>query len=323
MNNLYSEFYGEEAYLKLINYIAKNGDVRVDRTKTGTKAIFGTLLKFDLSKGFPILTTKRVPFKLVLSELLWFLKGDTNIRYLLERGNHIWDEWAFKKWVSSDEYTGPDMTDFGNRCLVDEEFNEVYQKELTDFCNRILTDDEFSEKYGDLGEVYGRQWRAWEDADGNVHDQITQLIHDIKHNPTSRRLLVNAWNVGKLKNMELPPCHFTFQFFVEGNKLSCKFTMRSVDTFLGLPFNIASYASLTHILANECGLEPGELIFEGGDTHVYLNHLEQVELQCSRDVRELPVLTINTNKSIFDLDMEDFTLEGYKPHPSIKAPIAV
>ena len=323
MNELYKTLYGEEAYLRLIDYIAKNGDTRMDRTKTGTKAVFGTMLKFDLSKGFPIFTTKRVPFKLVASELLWFLRGDTNIRYLLERGNNIWNEWAFKKWVESDEYHGPDMTDFGNRCLVDEEFNKLYEEELKSFCNRILTDDEFSAKYGELGDVYGRQWRSWEDADGNVHDQIAQLLHDIKHNPTSRRLLVNAWNVGRLKTMELPPCHFTFQFFVEGNKLSCKFTMRSVDCFLGLPFNVASYAMLTHMIANECGLEPGELTFEGGDTHVYMNHMKQVALQCSREVRELPTLYINPDKSIFELDMEDFRLDGYKPHPTIKAPIAV
>lgn len=324
MNELYKNFYGEEAYLNMLQHILDNGDERMDRTKTGTKAVFGTMLRFDVSKSFPLLTTKRVPFKLIVSELLWFLRGDTNIQYLVKRNNHIWDEWAFKKWVESDEYKGPDMKDFGNRCLVDEDFNELYQVELESFLDRIVNDDEFAAKYGDLGDVYGRQWRAWDDGEGNEIDQIKELIHLIKTDPTSRRLIVNAWNVGRLFRMALPPCHYTFQFFVRENKyLDIRFIMRSVDTFLGLPFNIASYAILLHLIARECGLEVGEVIFEGGDTHIYSNHVEQVQEQISREIREMPQLQITEGVSIFELDVEDFTLIDYNPHPSIKAPIAV
>lgn len=324
MNELYKDFYGEEAYLNMLQHILDNGDERMDRTKTGTKAVFGTMLRFDVSKSFPIFTTKRVPFKLVISELLWFLRGDTNIQYLVKRNNHIWNEWAFKKWVESDEYKGPDMTDFGNRCLVDEEFNELYQKELASFLDKIINDDEFAAKYGDLGDVYGRQWRAWDDGEGNVIDQIKEIIHLIKTDPSSRRLIVNAWNVGRLLQMALPPCHYTFQFFVRENKyLDIRFIMRSVDSFLGLPFNIPSYAALLHLIARECGLEVGELVFEGGDTHIYSNHVEQVKEQLSREIREMPQLHITEGKDIFELDVDDFTLVGYNPHPTIKAPIAV
>ena len=321
----------EQTYLDFLQYILDNGVKKEDRTGTGTISVFGYQMRYDLSKGFPLFTTKRVPFRLVASELLWFIKGDTNIRYLLQHNNHIWDEWAFKKWVESDEYEGPDMTDFGRRCLVDEEFNVLYEKELKDFCNRVLQDDEFAEKYGDLGNVYGKQWRRWTDSEGNEIDQLKDVIEQIKNNPDSRRLIVNAWNPEDVINAgakgsksALPPCHVMFQFYVIEGKLSCMLTQRSVDSLLGCPFNVASYALLTHLIAHECGLEVGEFIHSAGDAHIYLNHIEQVKEQLSRELRDLPTLKINPEKkSIFDIEMEDLTIEGYNPHPPIKAPIAV
>ena len=321
----------EQTYLDFLQYILDNGVKKEDRTGTGTISVFGYQMRYDLSKGFPLFTTKRVPFRLVASELLWFIKGDTNIRYLLQHNNHIWDEWAFKKWVESDEYQGPDMTDFGRRCLVDEEFNVLYQKELNDFCNRVLEDDDFMRKYGDLGNVYGKQWRRWTDSEGNEIDQLKDVIEQIKNNPDSRRLIVNAWNPEDVINAgakgsksALPPCHVMFQFYVIDGKLSCMLTQRSIDTLLGCPFNVASYALLTHLIAHECGLEVGEFIHSAGDAHIYLNHVEQVKEQLSREPRDLPTLKINPDKkSIFDIEMEDLSIEGYDPHPAIKAPIAV
>ncbi|MBD8035970.1 thymidylate synthase [Solibacillus sp. A46] len=321
----------EKTYLDFMKYILDNGVKKEDRTGTGTISVFGYQMRFDLSKGFPLFTTKRTSFKLIASELLWFIKGDTNIRYLLQHNNHIWDEWAFKKWVESDEYEGPDMTDFGRRCLEDEEFNLLYKKELKDFCDRVLTDDEFAEKYGDLGNVYGKQWRRWTDSEGNEIDQIKDVINQIKTNPDSRRLIVNAWNPEDVINAgakgskaALPPCHVMFQFYVANNKLSCQLYQRSGDTFLGINYNITSYALLLYLMAKECNLEVGEFIHTVGDAHIYLNHVEQVEEQLSREPRDLPTLTINTDKqSIFDIELEDLTIEGYNPHPSIKAPIAV
>lgn len=321
----------ERAYLNLLDEILTNGIKKEDRTGTGTLSIFGHQMRFDLSKGFPLLTTKRVPFKLVASELLWFIKGDTNIRYLLQHNNHIWDEWAFKKWVESDEYQGPDMSDFGRRCLVDEEFNKLYQDELNRFCQRVLADDEFASKYGELGNVYGKQWRNWTTSDGQAIDQLQDVIDQIKNNPDSRRIIVNAWNPEDVINAgskgskaALPPCHVMFQFYVAEGKLSCQLMQRSLDTLLGCPFNIASYALLTHLIAHECGLEAGEFIHSIGDAHIYLNHIEQVKEQLSREPRELPILRINPDKqSIFDIELEDLMVEGYNPHPTIKAPIAV
>ena len=321
----------ERAYLDLLNEILTNGVKKEDRTGTGTLSIFGHQMRFDLSEGFPLLTTKRVPFKLVASELLWFIKGDTNIRYLLQNKNHIWDEWAFKKWVESDEYNGPDMTDFGRRCLVDEDFNKLYQQELDKFCNRVLTDDDFAAKYGDLGNVYGKQWRSWTTSDGGTIDQLQDVIDQIKNNPDSRRIIVNAWNPEDVINAgakgskaALPPCHVMFQFYVAEGKLSCQLMQRSLDTLLGCPFNIASYALLTHLIAHECGLEVGDFIHSIGDAHIYLNHIEQVKEQLSREPKPLPTLHINPDKkSIFDIELEDLTIEGYDPHPAIKAPIAV
>lgn len=261
-------------YLDLLADVLENGTEKTDRTGTGTISVFGRQLRFDLTQGFPLLTTKRLHIKSIVHELIWFLSGETNIQYLRENGVKIWDEWA------------------------DEE--------------------------GNLGPVYGSQWRTWTTADGRTIDQISNVIAQIKSNPDSRRHLVNAWNVGEVDNMALPPCHYAFQFYVADGKLSCMFQMRSTDTFLGLPFNIASYALLTHMVAEQCGLEVGELIYSGGDVHIYSNHVEQVKLQLEREPYPLPRLEVKRKPdSIFDYRFEDFEFVGYQYHPTIKAPIAV
>ncbi|MBP5335020.1 MAG: thymidylate synthase [Bacteroidales bacterium] len=261
-------------YLDLLRHIYTDGVVKTDRTGVGTKSIFGWQSRYDLSEGFPLLTTKKVHLKSIIYELLWFLSGSTNIGYLKEHGVSIWDEWA--------------------------------------------------DENGDLGPVYGHQWRSWPTPDGGSIDQITKLIDTIKNNPNSRRMLVSAWNVAEVDNMALPPCHCLFQFYVAEGKLSCQLYQRSADTFLGVPFNIASYALLTMMIAQVCGLEPGEFIHTTGDTHLYLNHLEQAALQLSREPRPLPRMIINPQvKDIFSFKYEDFTLEGYDPWPAIKAPVAV
>ncbi|MDN6194714.1 MAG: thymidylate synthase [Alkalibacterium gilvum] len=313
----------ENEYLDLAQRILDEGSERGDRTGTGTKSIFGHQMRFDLQKGFPLLTTKRVYFKLIKSELLWFLKGDTNIRFLLENNNHIWDEWAFLNYINSKDYTGPDMTDFGLRSQSDPEFKKDYEKEITLFRERVLSDDAFAEKYGSLGNVYGAQWRSWQTKDGGVIDQIKNVIESIKENPMSRRHIVSAWNPEEVPDMALPPCHTLFQFYVEDNKLSCQLYQRSGDVFLGVPFNIASYALLTHLIAQETNLEVGEFIHTLGDAHLYLNHMEQINKQLSREPKELPRLVLNKDKSIFDFDMDDIKVENYHPHKGIKAPIAV
>lgn len=311
-------------YLELLEKIKQEGIEKSDRTGTGTKSIFGYQMRFDLSKGFPILTTKRVPFGLIKSELLWFIKGDTNIRYLLQHNNHIWDEWAFKRYVESPDYTGEDMTDFGRRSLQDPVFKEVYEKELETFCQRILNEDDFAAKYGELGNIYGSQWRHWKTTQGETIDQLAQVIEMLKTSPDSRRLIVSAWNPEDVPSMALPPCHTMFQFYVADGKLSCQLYQRSADVFLGVPFNIASYALLTHLIANEVGLEVGEFVHTLGDAHLYLNHLEQVDLQLSRETYELPQLVLkHPEKSLYDLEVTDVVLEGYECHPTIKAPIAV
>jgi thymidylate synthase len=263
-----------QQYHDLLRHILTQGVQKGDRTGTGTISVFGYQMRFDLQNGFPLLTTKKVHTKSIIHELLWFLKGETNIRYLKENGVSIWDEWA--------------------------------------------------DENGNLGPVYGKQWRSWETRDGRVIDQITDVIAEIKRNPNSRRLIVSAWNVGELKEMALLPCHALFQFYVADGKLSCQLYQRSADVFLGVPFNIASYALLTAMIAQVCDLEAGDFIWTGGDTHLYSNHLEQVELQLSRDFRELPVLKLNPAvKNIFDFTYEDIIIENYNPHPAIKAPVAV
>src|SRR5699024_10317333 len=311
---------GEQAYLNLCKQILEKGHVKGDRTGTGTYSVFGDQIRFDLQKGFPLLTTKRVPFRLIVTELLWFINGDTNIRYLLEHNNNIWNEWAFEKCIKSEEYKGIDMSDFGMRSQRDEEFKKHYEEEMETFKYRILNDDEFAQKYGDLGFVYGKQWRDWRTSKGETIDQLRQVVDSIKHNPNSRRHIVSAWNPEDIPSMALPPCHTLFQFYVADGKLSCQLYQRSADVFLGVPFNIASYALLTELIAHVCGLEPGEFIHTFGDAHIYANHLEQVKTQLNRSIRQAPLLKINKNiTNLFDFELHDIELIGYDPHPTIKA----
>ena len=263
-----------QQYLDLLRHIRENGVMKEDRTGTGTQSVFGYQMRFNLADGFPLLTTKKVHLKSIIYELLWFISGNTNVRWLQEHGVSIWDEWA--------------------------------------------------DENGDLGPVYGHQWRSWPAADGRVIDQLSQVIDLIQHNPDSRRMLVSAWNPGEVDKMALPPCHCLFQFYVADGKLSCQLYQRSADVFLGVPFNIASYALLTLMIAQVCSLQPGEFVHTTGDTHIYRNHFEQVEQQLSRTPRPLPVMRLNPEvKSVFDFQYEDFTLEGYDPWPAIKAPVAV
>ena len=263
-----------KAYLDLLRHIQAHGTVKNDRTGTGTISTFGYQMRFDLSEGFPVLTTKRLHLRSIIHELLWFLRGDTNIAYLRENGVTIWDEWA--------------------------------------------------DAYGNLGPVYGSQWRSWPAPDGRHIDQIAQVVDQIERNPDSRRLIVSAWNVAEIDRMALPPCHALFQFYVADGRLSCQLYQRSADVFLGVPFNIASYALLTMMIAQVTGLVPGEFVHTLGDAHIYLNHREQVALQLTRTPRPLPVMRINPDvRSIFGFRYEDFSLDGYDPYPSIKAPVAV
>lgn len=314
----------EQAYLDLVENILTKGETRTDRTGTGTKSIFGYQMHFSLKEGFPLLTTKKVPFSLIKSELLWFLRGDTNIRYLLEHNNHIWDEWAFQRYVASEDYQGPDMTDFVRRAQQDEVFNHSYRQEKEQFCQRILADEEFAQRYGELGPIYGKQWCSWEKRDGSTLNQLKNVIDEIKRNPDSRRLIVSAWNPEDVDAMALPPCHVLFQFYVQNGKLSCQLYQRSGDVFLGVPFNIASYALLTHLIAHECQLEVGDFVHTLGDAHIYLNHIEQMQEQLKRTPYPFPTLKLNPAKaSIFAFTMEDIQLENYQSHPTIKGEVAV
>ena len=263
-----------QQYLNLLKYVNDYGIKKLDRTGTGTLSVFGYQMRFNLSQNFPLLTTKKIHLKSVIYELLWFLSGDTNIKFLKDNGVSIWDEWA--------------------------------------------------DQDGELGPVYGHQWRSWPTPEGKTIDQISNLINQIKNNPDSRRLIVSAWNVGEIEKMKLPPCHAFFQFYVAEGKLSCQLYQRSADIFLGVPFNIASYALLTMMVAQVCGLKTGDFVHTLGDAHIYLNHSEQVKIQLSRSIKEPPIMKINKDRtSIFDFTYDDFILEGYDPHPLIKGTVAV
>ena len=293
-------------YLELLDKICREGVVRGDRTGTGTKGIFGYQMRFDLSEGFPLVTTKKLFLKGVIYELLWFLRGDTNIKYLVDNGVHIWDSDAFRY--------------YNELCIK----HGVLPVDMETFLAAAGMESPIDGyRFGDLNNVYGYQWRSWPTGDGGAIDQIKRVIETIKTNPNSRRMIVSAWNVADVDSMALPPCHTMFQFFVAEGKLSCQLYQRSGDTFLGVPFNIASYALLTMMIAKECGLEPGEFIHTLGDAHLYLNHQEQAEEQLSREPRQLPKMHLNPAvESIFDYKYEDFTLEGYDPYPAIKAPLS-
>ncbi len=305
----------DDAYLDLLRHIRDNGATKTDRTGTGTKSVFGYQMRFDLKKGFPLLTTKKVFLNGIIHELLWFLAGSTNLQYLAERNVHIWDEWPYKAYLKR------------NNLPIPKSETEEWKSGLKDFVEKIKSDNDFAKDYGNLGPIYGYQWRHWKTPDGREIDQIKEVIETLKKSPDSRRIIVSAWNPSDIDEMAkagLPPCHCLFQFYVADGKLSCQLYQRSCDTFLGVPFNIASYALLTMMIAQVCDLDVGEFIWTGGDTHLYLNHLEQVEEQLAREPRPAPTLKINPDvKDIFDFKFEDFTLEGYDPHPAIKAPIAV
>ncbi|MCV3295592.1 thymidylate synthase [Oenococcus kitaharae] len=315
----------EAQYLNLAKKILTEGHEKMDRTKTGTRSLFGAQMRFDLHEGFPLLTTKKVFFGLIKSELLWFLRGDNNIRFLLQHHNHIWDEWPFKKWVQSSDYTGPDMTDFGLRAQKDPVFAAQYNEQKQIFTDRILTDDAFNQKFGNIGDVYGKLWRSWPDSqDNGVVDQISRLISEIRTNPNSRRLILTAWNPETTPFAALPSCHVLSQFYVADGKLSLQMYQRSGDFFLGIPFNIASYSLLLSMVAAQTGLQVGEFIHTIGDAHIYSNHIEQISEQLTRPMHELPTLKLNPQvKSIFDYQMADIKIENYIHEDPIKAPVAV
>ena len=295
-------------YLDLLDKIMRDGVVKGDRTGTGTRSIFGHQMRFDLEEGFPLLTTKRVFLKGVIRELLWFLAGDTNIKYLVDNGVHIWDNDAYR-------YYNELCVRHGVLPVTEEAFLAAAQ------AGTLSPIEGYT--FGDLNHVYGYQWRSWPRPDGGGIDQIRQVVDTIKRNPDSRRMIVSAWNVAEVDDMALPPCHVLFQFYVAEGRLSCQLYQRSADTFLGVPFNIASYALLTMMIARECGLRAGEFVHTLGDAHLYLNHLEQAREQLSRTPRPLPRMRLNPDvKSVFDFRYDDFTLEGYDPWPAIKAPMS-
>lgn len=285
-------------YIDLCNYILNNGVKKDDRTGTGTISVFGYQMRFNLGEGFPLLTTKKVHLKSIIHELLWFISGSTNIKYLVDNDVRIWNDWPYDLYKNSPDFQG---------------------ETIEEFAAKIKESDEFAKKYGNLGPVYGKQWR-----DFNGVDQLSNLIEQIKTNPNSRRLIISAWNPAEVDKMALPPCHSFMQFYVAEGKLSCQLYQRSADVFLGVPFNIASYALFTMMIAQVCGLEPGDFVHTLGDAHIYLNHLDQVNKQIKRSLRPLPKMVINPNvKSIFDFKYEDFTLLNYNPHSGIKGKVAV
>ncbi len=289
-------------YHDLMDRVLREGIDKSDRTGTGTRSVFGHQMRFDLSEGFPMVTTKKLHLKSILHELIWFISGDTNIRYLCQNGVRIWDDWPFATYAKSADYDGIDMKTFAAR---------------------VADDAEFAAKWGDLGPVYGYQWRFWPGPNGPV-DQLRDVLEGIRRNPDGRRHIVSAWNPGYIDQMALPPCHAFFQFYVADGKLSCQLYQRSADIFLGVPFNIASYALLIHMMAQDLGLGVGDFVHTLGDAHIYSNHLEQVQLQLSRELRPLPSLRLNPDvKSIFDFRYEDVELVDYDPHPHIPAPVAV
>lgn len=285
-------------YLKLCNHVLNKGTKKSDRTNTGTTSLFGYQMRFDLSEGFPLLTTKKVHLKAVIHELLWFIKGDTNIKYLVDNNVRIWNEWPYEWFKKSSDY---------------------HNETIDEYIEKIKTDDEFAKKHGDLGPVYGKQWRDFRGV-----DQFLEVIEQIKTNPSSRRLIVNAWNPPEIPFMALPPCHMMFQFYVNEGKLSLQLYQRSADIFLGVPFNISSYSLLLMMVAQVTNLEPGEFVHTLGDAHIYDNHIEQIKTQLSREPMKLPKMVINPNvKNILDFKYDDFKLEGYQSHPAIKGVVAV
>ena len=300
-------------YLDLLQHILDSGTEKSDRTGIGTKSVFGYQMRMNLEDGFPLLTTKKVFLKGIIHELLWFLTGDTNIKYLVDNGVHIWDEWPFDYYLKAHE--------------LDSKFprySDEWLYEKKNFIQKVKTDDEFAKKWGDLGPVYGKQWRRWAGDDGKEIDQVKNVINTLKSNPDSRRMIINAWNVADLHKMALTPCHAMFQFYVVNNKLSCQMYQRSADVFLGVPFNITSYALLTMMVAQVAGLGYGDFVLTFGDVHIYSNHLDQVNEQLSREPKALPNIKINPDvKSIDDFRYDDFKLVDYNPYPAIKADIAV
>lgn len=303
----------EKQYLDLLRDIMKNGVKKEDRTGTGTISTFGRQIRFDLSEGFPLLTTKKMYMKGIIYELLWFLNGSSNIKYLVDNDVNIWNDWPYR-------YYSEQMKKEGKTPLSMQEFIQKIKDSPSEKKG-------FAKKWGELGPVYGVQWRRWKSPDGKDIDQIKKIIEQIKNNPSDRRIIVTAWNPSEIDEMAkagLPPCHALFQFYVVNGRLSCQLYQRSADTFLGVPFNIASYSLLTMMIANVCGLKYGEFIHTFGDVHVYLNHIKQVKEQLKRDMRPLPKMKLNKKiKDIFSYKYEDFKLVGYDPHPAIKAPIAV
>lgn len=290
-------------YLEFLEHILTKGVYKDDRTNTGTISTFGYQMRFDLNEGFPLLTTKKVHLKSIIHELLWFISGDTNIRYLVQNNVRIWNEWPYQKFVNSKKYN-----------------NET----MSEFIEKIKNDEDFAREFGDLGPVYGHQWRHFDGANGQFVDQLSWVINEIKTNPDSRRLIVNSWNAPYIDKMALPPCHMMFQFYVINNRLSCQLYQRSADAFLGVPFNIASYSILMMMVAQVCNLELGEFIHTIGDAHIYQNHIDQVKLQLSRKPRKLPKLNIVRGVSdIEKFKFDDFKLSDYNPHPTIKGEVAV